>query len=101
MMAAKTQGQIVKQAARLHEGGKTAEAAAMYKAWLAQHPHDAELLGLFAVTQFQLGLREEAESAWHRSLAVEVPAPMRIRILATMMEAVKDKEQASDLIANV
>jgi tetratricopeptide (TPR) repeat protein len=100
MTGAETQGQVVRRASLLHQSGKIAEAAAMYKALLARHPNDAALLGLFAVTQFQLERREEAESAWRRSLAIELPARVRLNILATMMKAVKGKEQASDLIAN-
>ena len=63
-------------AAILHQGGKIAEAAAMYEALLERHPQDAELLALFGMTQFQLGREEEAQNAWRRSLAVQAPAPV-------------------------
>src|SRR5262245_45491843 len=100
MTGVKAQVHSVKQVALLHESGKIAEAAAAYEGLLAQQPHDATLLGLFAVTQFQLGRREEGERAWHRSLATEVPVRARLQILAIMLEAVKGSE-VSDLIANL
>ena len=88
-------------AAILHQGGKIAEAAAMYEALLERHPQDAELLALFGMTQFQLGREEEAQNAWRRSLAVQAPVPVRLRTIANMMAAAKGKRRTLDIMADL
>lgn len=89
------------QAASLQRMGRVAEAAAMCRVLLEQHPHDAELLTLFGTTQFQLGREDEARSAWRKSLAAEAPAPTRLRAIANMMMAAGGKLQSLDFVADL
>lgn len=89
------------QAASLHQAGRIAEAAAMYRDLLEQHPQDAELLILFGMAQFQLGREDEARKAWRKSLAVEAPAPTKLRAIANMMMAGGGKVQFLDFVVDL
>src|SRR5690349_15951120 len=89
------------QAARLHQAGKIAEAAAIYEALLQHHPQDAELLTLLGMTQLQLGREEEAQNFWRRSLAIEAPAQARLRTIANMMAVAKSKTATLNFIADL
>src|SRR5262245_45711631 len=89
------------QAAILHQSGKIAEAAAMYRILLEQYPQDVGLLTFFGITQFQLDRAEEAESAWRRSFAIEASADVKVRLLANIVNVARSKGRTLDFITDL
>ena len=93
----------LKQAVTLHQAGKIAEAAALYGAFLKARPLDAELLGLLAMAQFQLGKEEEAFAAWRKAVSGEAPAQVKLRTITNILNVTREKgsAQAGALLADL
>ncbi len=78
-----------RQALALHKAGRLAEAAGLYATLMQQDPQDAELLGLMALAQHQIGREDEALAHWRNSLSGKAPAETKLRIIANMLTALK------------
>jgi Flp pilus assembly protein TadD/glutathione synthase/RimK-type ligase-like ATP-grasp enzyme len=83
-----------RQALALHQAGKIVEAAAMYRTLLKARPKDGELLGLLGTAQFQLGNEQEALAAWRKSVVSQAPAPVKLRTIATILTATRQRGTA-------
>lgn len=68
-----------------HQGGKFAEAAAMYEALLRTDTADADLWWLLSIAQLRLGRSDEALATWRKCLSIEKAVPLRLRNITNFL----------------
>ncbi len=87
------------QAVALHRSGRIPEAVTAYKALLAEPPGNADLLGLLAIANEQMGNAVESERLFRSSLERAQPVPILYRNLNNLLGLLIDSDRASDAIS--
>lgn len=82
---------------RLHKSGGISEAARIYASLLAEDPANADILGLMALAQYQLGNRDAAKATWLKSLTLRAEPPVTLRNLNNLLAALLDQGKAEEL----
>lgn len=81
----------------MHQAGKINEAAGMYEGLLREEPANADLWALLSIAQMQLDKAEEAMASWRKCLALDVPAPVRLRTITKFLLAARRKDKNGPL----
>lgn len=80
----------------LHKAGRISEAARSYVAFLVEDPDNADILGLMGLAQYQLGNRNAAKTAWHKSLTLPSAPPIVIRNMNNFLTALVQEGTEKD-----
>ena len=88
---------VREKALALHRSGRVSEAMASYEAMLKEEPANADILGLLAMSQHQLGNQKTAKATWLKSLSQLAAPPITLRNMNNLMTAVLQDGVASEL----
>ena len=83
----------------LHKSGKIAEAINLYNALLKEEPGNADILGLVAMAQHQLGNKVAAIDAWKTSFKQQCAAQIQLRNANNYLTSLVQDNSASELQA--
>ena len=84
------------KALALHRSGSVSEAMTIYEVMLKEEPANADVLGLLAMTQHQLGSQKAARTTWLKSLSQQATPPITLRNINNLLTAVLQEDSADE-----
>src|SRR5262245_56071204 len=87
-------GDLLSQALALHQGGRIAEAQALYQQILRQRPDHVDALIMLGLSEQQTGRLDEAERLLKHALQIDRRSVVALNNLAALLMAMRKPEEA-------